>query len=38
MDAAMLFIISLIGLVALSGASFTWGVDTRDQYRDDHAR
>jgi nitrogen fixation-related uncharacterized protein len=38
MEATMLFLISLIGLVALSGASFTWGVDTRDQYRDDHAR
>jgi len=38
MDAVMLFIISLIGLVALSGASFAWGVDTREPYRDDHAR
>jgi nitrogen fixation-related uncharacterized protein len=38
MEATMLFLISLIGLVALSGAAFTWGVDTREQYRDDHAR
>lgn len=38
MEATMLFVISLIGLVALSGASFAWGVDSRDQYRDDHAR
>ena len=38
MEAVMVFIISLIGLVALSGASFACGVDTRDQYRDDHAR
>lgn len=38
MEATMLFLISMIGLVALSGASFTWGVDSRETYRDDHAR
>jgi nitrogen fixation-related uncharacterized protein len=38
MEAMMLFIIPVLGLVALGGAALTWGVDTRDQYRDDHAR
>jgi nitrogen fixation-related uncharacterized protein len=38
MEAMMLFIIPVLGLVALGAAALTWGVDTRDQYRDDHAR
>jgi hypothetical protein len=38
MEATMLFFISVIGLVVLSGASFTWGVDSRETYGDDHAR
>jgi hypothetical protein len=38
MEATMLFFISVVGLAILSGASFTWGVDTRETYRDDHAR
>jgi nitrogen fixation-related uncharacterized protein len=34
----MLVLIMIIGLAALGGASFTWGADSREQYRDDHAR
>ena len=38
MEATMLFLISVIGLVVLGGASLTWGIDSRETYRDDHAR
>ena len=38
MEAAMLFLISVVGLVILGWASLTWGVDSRDTYGDDHAR
>ena len=38
MEATMLFLISVFGLAVLSGASVTWGVDSRETYRDDHAR
>ena len=38
MEATMMFLISVIGLVVLSGASVTWGVDSREPYGDDHAR
>ena len=38
MEATIAFLISVIGLVILSGASFTWGVDSRETYGDDHAR
>lgn len=38
MEAMMLFLIWMFGLVALGGAAMIWGVDTRDQYPDDHAR
>jgi hypothetical protein len=38
MEAAMLFLISMVGLIVVAAASLTWGVDTRDPYPDDHAR
>jgi nitrogen fixation-related uncharacterized protein len=38
MEATILFLISMFGLVALGGAAIIWGVDSRDQYPDDHAR
>jgi hypothetical protein len=38
MEAVMLFFVSMVGLVALAGASLTWGADSRETYRDDHAR
>jgi hypothetical protein len=34
-----MFILAIFfGLVALGGASQTWGADSREPYRDDHAR
>jgi nitrogen fixation-related uncharacterized protein len=38
MEATMLFLVLIIGLAALGGASLTWGADSRDQYPDDHIR
>jgi nitrogen fixation-related uncharacterized protein len=38
MEATMLFLVLVIGLAALGGASLTWGVDTRETSQDDHAR
>lgn len=38
MEAAMLFLLTIIGLAALGGASFSWGSDSREQYPDDHTR
>ena len=38
MEAVVLILITFFGLVALDAASITWGADSRDQYRDDHAR
>ena len=38
MEATMIALILIIGLVALGGASFTWGADSREQYPDDHTR
>ena len=38
MEATMLFLIWVIGLVIFSGASLIWGVDSREMYGDDHAR
>lgn len=37
-EAIMLILISIFGLVALDVASYIWGVDSRDPYQDDHAR
>lgn len=36
MDAVLLFLVLILGLAALDGASLTWGADTREQYPDDH--
>ena len=38
MEATMLVLVLIIGLVALGKASLTWGADSREPYRDDHAR
>ena len=38
MEAVMLFLISMVGLIVLGAASLTWGVDSRETYGDDHAR
>jgi nitrogen fixation-related uncharacterized protein len=38
MEATMLVLVLIIGLVALGWASLNWGVDTREPYRDDHTR
>ena len=38
MEAMMMFLITIIGLVVLGGASVTWGADSREQYQDDHVR
>lgn len=38
MEATMMFLIMIIGLAALGGASFIWGADSREQYPDDHTR
>jgi hypothetical protein len=38
MEATVLVMVLIIGLVALGLASVTWGADSREPYRDDHAR
>jgi hypothetical protein len=38
MEATMLVLVLIIGLVALGWASQTWGADSREPYRDDHTR
>jgi nitrogen fixation-related uncharacterized protein len=38
MEAVMMFLITILGLAVLGGASITWGVDSREQYQDDHTR
>ncbi len=38
MEATMLFLVMIIGLVVLDVASQIWGADSREQYQDDHAR
>ena len=40
MEATMLVLILVlvIAFTALGGASFAWGADPREPYRDDHAR
>ena len=38
MEAVTLIFVMIIGLVALAGASLSWGADTREQYPDDHSR
>jgi nitrogen fixation-related uncharacterized protein len=38
MEAVILILVTIIGLVALDGASFSWGADSREQYPDDHTR
>jgi hypothetical protein len=38
MEATMLVLVLIIGLVALGRASLIWGADSREPYRDDHTR
>jgi len=38
MEATVLILVMIIGLAALGGASLRWGVDSREPYRDYHAR
>ncbi len=38
MEAVMMFLITIIGLAVLGGASASWGADSREQYQDDHVR
>lgn len=38
MEAVMMILITILGLATLGGASVNWGVDSRPQYPDDHAR
>lgn len=38
MEAAMLILVMIIGLVALGGAALNWGANTRERYPDDHIR
>lgn len=38
MEATVLILVMIIGLAALGGASLRWGVDSREQYPDDHTR
>jgi hypothetical protein len=38
MEAILLFLVTIIGLLALDVASQTWGADSREQYQDDHTR
>jgi hypothetical protein len=38
MEAMMMFLITILGLAVLGGASTLWGADSRDQIPDDHAR
>ena len=34
----MLFLVMIVGFFALDVAAQFWGVDSREQYQDDHAR
>lgn len=34
----LVLILIIIGFAALGWASLTWGADSREPYRDDHAR
>ena len=38
MEITMFILAIFFGLVALGVASQTWGADSREPYRDDHAR
>ena len=38
MEATVIFLVLIIGLAALGLASVSLGVDSREQYKDDHAR
>jgi nitrogen fixation-related uncharacterized protein len=38
MEAMLLFVITIVGFLALDVASQIWGVDSREQYQDDHTR
>ena len=38
MEAMLLFLIMIVGLAVLGGASLIWGVDSREPYSDDHTR
>jgi hypothetical protein len=38
MEVTMFVLAIFFGLVALVAASQTWGTDSRETYRDDHAR
>ena len=38
MDALIILASILVGLVGFDVAALRWGVDSRDSYRDDHAR
>jgi hypothetical protein len=38
MELTMVVLAIFFGLVALGGASQTWGADSREPYGDDHAR
>jgi nitrogen fixation-related uncharacterized protein len=38
MEATMLVLVMIIGLAAFAAASLIWGVDSREQYPDDHVR
>jgi hypothetical protein len=38
MDAVIMIIAILVGLVGLDVAALRWGVDTRETVTDDHAR
>jgi hypothetical protein len=38
MDALITLFVIVVGLVGLDLAAVSWGVDTRESMRDDHAR
>jgi hypothetical protein len=38
MEATVLFLVMIIGIVALGAASQIWGADSRERYQDDHTR
>jgi hypothetical protein len=38
MEATMLFLVTIIGIVMLGVASLNWGADSREPYPDDHLR
>ena len=38
MELPVLFLVMIIGLAALGGASLSWGADSRERYPDDHIR